>query len=1300
MKSRKLTIVIIGLLVCVLTGQVQAQLILNATESGGDVIITGSGTLNLTALSGVPGGAGYSFVMPSDEAVVSGTSSFVALDHYTGTIASSGPFGTGGFLKSSSGSGDLCGIGTVSASHGVIVPSGYTSGSPLSATSTYSSTSFAALGMVPGTYTWSWGTGANADYIQLNVGASYTLTTSSGSGGSVTTPGEGQNTYAENTVVDLVATPEPGYHFVNWTGSVADVNAASTTITMTAGLTATASFAPNVTITKTPTVIPKALGQNAVWRITVTNTGNDAINNVEVTDVLGDGLEFVSATESGINAGQKTTWTSNEYAALNSMAPSAVLTMDITAKVIATDNVNNVANVRFGTAPSPSGTIFDTESDGGTASVGPYAIKAPDLQLSKSNDGSPVLLGDTWEWELAVTNTGDSSAVFADGDVILTDNLPITNISYSGEAVSDIVNVTNSGNINVSIDGSGVLTCTASGADVTLGETTGAFSIKFTATPTAAGSFDNPVSGGDCEVDPNNVVLESDETNNSASNSVTIQAPDLQLSKSNNGSPVSLGSNWEWKLGVSNTGTAAATFAAGEVILQDDLPISNVLYTASSVSEVTNVTNSGNINVSINGSGLLTCTASGADVTLGATTGAFSIKFTATPSAVGTFANPISSGDCEVDPNDVILESDETNNTATDTVIVQLFPPAVSKSFSPSTVDAGDISTLTFTFNNSASGLQATHLTFTDNLPAGLLIATPANVVNTSFGTVTAVSGTGTISLSGGTVLDGATSTLSVDVVATVGGSYDNISGDVTSILGNSGTMQATLTVNAPEINVKQGSTNIPSSGAYDFQYRCIGQSKDAIMTIQNLGAINLSIATPLNVTGTNADQFSILVQPGTSTIPPGDSTTFTVRFIPTSSGTKTTKIKILNNDLDENPYIIQLAGKSCSGLISGYLFCDANANGTKDENEPGISNVVLFLFNKMDPQPVKVPKALTDVNGYYRFTNVPEGDFVVTIDESSLPDGAVPTTNGFTHDVTLAASEHYKDANFGLGQLDCSEYVGGTGSSQPEIPAGKEANDLVFVEGTQTFGGGDYSWHNAVDGDYEGFDGTTLARGNENPNDPACAVFQFADAGKYKFNYIAFQTDNGTDDDAEKYDYQTLSLEVLVSTTGTEDADFVSVGVFNRKEDGKQLEWHRLVDYVDAKYVKLKLVAPTLYNGNWRQIVEFEVHDGDTKKGASPASLNKMQLTALPETTQLMDAYPNPFNPQTNIEYNLENDSFVSIRVFDLQGREIDSLLKGNQLAGFHNVVWNAQDYTSGTYFIVMQAGQITQTKKVVLLK
>jgi hypothetical protein len=86
----------------------------------------------------------------------------------------------------------------------------------------------------------------NGDYsITANFIKQYELTTSSTQGGSVTTPGQGTYSYDKDEVVNLVATPDAGYRFVSWTGDVgtiADVNAAATTITINGDYSITAKF--------------------------------------------------------------------------------------------------------------------------------------------------------------------------------------------------------------------------------------------------------------------------------------------------------------------------------------------------------------------------------------------------------------------------------------------------------------------------------------------------------------------------------------------------------------------------------------------------------------------------------------------------------------------------------------------------------------------------------------------------------------------------------------------------------------------------------------------------------------------------------------------------------------------------------------------------------------------------------------------------------------------------------------------------------------------------------------------------
>jgi len=84
----------------------------------------------------------------------------------------------------------------------------------------------------------------------------------------------------------------------------------------------------------------------------------------------------------------------------------------------------------------------------------------------------------------------------------------------------------------------------------------------------------------------------------------------------------------------------------------------------------------------------------------------------------------------------------------------------------------------------------------------------------------------------------------------------------------------------------------------------------------------------------------------------------------------------------------------------------------------------------------------------------------------------------------------------------------------------------------------------------------------------------------------------------------------------------------------------------------------------------------------------------------ELGQNYPNPFNPETTIQFNLAEQTFVSLLVFDLQGREVANLVNRQLAVGRHTVKFNASQLPSGLYLYQMKAGGFTQTKKLSLLK
>ena len=88
------------------------------------------------------------------------------------------------------------------------------------------------------------------------------------------------------------------------------------------------------------------------------------------------------------------------------------------------------------------------------------------------------------------------------------------------------------------------------------------------------------------------------------------------------------------------------------------------------------------------------------------------------------------------------------------------------------------------------------------------------------------------------------------------------------------------------------------------------------------------------------------------------------------------------------------------------------------------------------------------------------------------------------------------------------------------------------------------------------------------------------------------------------------------------------------------------------------------------------------------------------PESFVLKQNFPNPFNPTTVIGYQLPVQSIVTLKIFDILGREVKTLINDRQSAGIHSVTFNANNLPSGVYFYRLHAGSYSATKKLIILK
>lgn len=99
-------------------------------------------------------------------------------------------------------------------------------------------------------------------------------------------------------------------------------------------------------------------------------------------------------------------------------------------------------------------------------------------------------------------------------------------------------------------------------------------------------------------------------------------------------------------------------------------------------------------------------------------------------------------------------------------------------------------------------------------------------------------------------------------------------------------------------------------------------------------------------------------------------------------------------------------------------------------------------------------------------------------------------------------------------------------------------------------------------------------------------------------------------------------------------------------------------------------------------------------------ASAGKSEGRFAPESFSLGQNYPNPFNPSTNFTFRVAQEGLVSIKVFDLLGREIATLVNEVRHPGEYTAQWNAVGFSSGVYLYKMEAGSFVSTKKMILMK
>ncbi len=620
---------------------------------------------------------------------------------------------------------------------------------------------------------------------------------------------------ASCTITVNVTSSTPG-NFVNTipasaltsTQGASNATAASATLVVNA---------PDVTLSKAFNPTPIPVGGTSVLTIDVANAAPNAValSGMALTDVLPANVTIGSTPNAATTCGSGTASATagGSSVALTAGSVAAGATCTITVNVTSSTPGSFVNTI-------PASALTSTQgATNATAASATLVVNAPNLTLTKAFSPTPISVGGTSSLTITVLNTAPNAVALS--GIALTDTLP--------------ANVTIGATPNAATTcGSGTASATAGGSSVALsGGSVGAgatCTITVNVTSSTPGSFVNTI--------PASALTSTQGATNAAAASatLTVNAPNVTLTKAFSPTPISVGGTSVLTITVANA--AANAVALTGVALADTLP-ANV-----TIGSTPNATTTC-------GSGTASATAGGSSVALtGGSVGAgasCTIAVNVTSSTPGSFVNTI--------PASALTSTQGATNTtaASATLVVNAPNVTLTKAFSPTPISAGGTSVLTITVANAAANAVAlAGVALTDTLPANVTIgATPNAATTCGSGTASATSGGSSIALTGGSVGAGASCTITVNVTSSTPGSFVNTipPNALTSTQGatNTTAATATLVVNAPNVTLTKafGPATISAGGTSVLTITVANAAANAVA----LSGLALTDTLPANVT-------------------------------------------------------------------------------------------------------------------------------------------------------------------------------------------------------------------------------------------------------------------------------------------------------------------------------------------------------------------------------------------------------------------------------------------------------------------
>ena len=586
----------------------------------------------------------------------------------------------------------------------------------------------------------------------VNNGCGGTVTANGGTTGISLTGG----TVAANTfcTISLNVTGNTAGAYTNTTGAVTSTEG-GTGNTATANLTVVSP--PSITKTFGAPNIP--LNGSTTLTFKITNSNAIALTGLAFTDTLPTGLVVSSTPNVNNGCGGSVT-------ALAGTTGISLTGGTVAANTFCTISLNVTGNVA-GAYTNTTSAITSTEGGTGNTASANLTVVAPP-SITKTFGASSIPLNTSTTLTFKITN---SNGIPLNG-VAFTDTLP------TGLVVSTPPNLNNGCGGTVTANG-GTTSISLTGGTVAANTFC---TISLNITGTAAGGFTNTTSA---------ITSTEGGTGNTATAQISVVGPPSIL-KTFSATSIPL------------NGTATVTFKITNpnTITLNGIGFNDTLPTGLTVATPSNLNN---------GCGG-TASASGGSVSLtGATLGAganCTITVDVTGTTVGLKSNSVT----------VTSTNGGTGNTSTATINVAPPPPTISKSFAVPSIPLNGTTALSFTITNPSADPAATltGVAFSDTLPAGLVVATPNGLTGSCpSGTISAVAGSHSISLSGATLAPSASCTFAVNVKGVVGGTQNNVTGNVTATESGPGnTASASIFVIAPPSIAKSfNPSSIPLNG-------------------------------------------------------------------------------------------------------------------------------------------------------------------------------------------------------------------------------------------------------------------------------------------------------------------------------------------------------------------------------------------------------------------------------------------------------------------------------------------------------